>query len=424
MKKSFFKNYSLAEVKVREATSNDPWGPSSSILSEIAELTENVVLFTEIMAMLWKRMNDHGKNWRHVYKALIVLEYIIKKGSERVAQQCKENIFAINTLKDFRFVDDNGKDQGVNVREKSKHIVALLKNDTQLKSERSCVLKTNETSAQSSHGLGSDRKKNKTETGSSSSASPTSNGAYHIPTAGSRGTQVNQPTSTTSQQSTIAGVLHATHEPKSFNETPAASSSQQPVKVTSVVTSTPVMSSAFGPQIEMSENDFCMLKSIVSNYYDRHGCLIMLKVLFADLVRKHKLDSVTSTMDLLNALAASGDVSHDDITILYDTINLTGHLALQSEIRKQFQLFPDVKQRLVTRFTKYRQKIMQFGMGIGEQDVVKIDGYYNNPVMKYESSWKMVYDLEYRQIIKENKIKEFIALLNDLNLPWAAELLE
>ena len=34
--------------------------------------------------MLWKRLNDHGKNWRHVYKALVLLEYIIKNGNEKV----------------------------------------------------------------------------------------------------------------------------------------------------------------------------------------------------------------------------------------------------------------------------------------------------------------------------------------------------
>lgn len=58
----------LVNVKVREATSNDPWGPSSSLMSEIADLTFNVVAFAEVMGMVWKRLNDSGKNWRHVYK--------------------------------------------------------------------------------------------------------------------------------------------------------------------------------------------------------------------------------------------------------------------------------------------------------------------------------------------------------------------
>lgn len=135
--KNVVNNYSDAEKKVREATSNDPWGPSSSLMSEIADLTYNVVAFSEIMNMIWKRLNDHGKNWRHVYKALTLLDYLIKTGSERVALQCKENIFAIQTLKDFQYVDRDGKDQGINVREKSKQLVVLLKDEDRLKGERS-----------------------------------------------------------------------------------------------------------------------------------------------------------------------------------------------------------------------------------------------------------------------------------------------
>ena len=143
------------QVKVREATSNDPWGPSSTMMSEIADLTYNVVAFTEIMQMIWKRLNDHGKNWRHVYKALVLLEYLIKTGSEKVAQQCKENIYAIQTLKDFQYLDDN-KDQGINVREKAKALVALLKDDERLKNERVRALKAKERFAQSAAGIGSD----------------------------------------------------------------------------------------------------------------------------------------------------------------------------------------------------------------------------------------------------------------------------
>lgn len=134
--KNMVNNYSEAEKKVREATSNDPWGPSSSLMSDIADLTYNVVAFSEIMNMIWKRLNDHGNNWRHVYKALTLLDYLIKTGSERVALQCKENIFAIQTLKDFQYIDRDGKDQGINVREKSKQLVVLLKDEDRLKGER------------------------------------------------------------------------------------------------------------------------------------------------------------------------------------------------------------------------------------------------------------------------------------------------
>ncbi|XP_023312039.1 epsin-2-like [Anoplophora glabripennis] len=153
--KNFAHNYSDAQKKVREATSNDPWGPSSTIMAEVADLTYNVVAFSEIMQMIWKRLNDHGRNWRHVYKALVLLDYLIKTGSEKVGQQCKENIFAIQTLKDFQYLEE-GKDQGQNVREKAKQLVNLLKDDERLKNERARALKAKERFAQSASGFGSD----------------------------------------------------------------------------------------------------------------------------------------------------------------------------------------------------------------------------------------------------------------------------
>jgi epsin len=168
--KNVVKNYSDAQVKVREATSNDPWGPSSTLMSEIADLTYNVVAFSEIMQMVWKRLNDHGKNWRHVYKALVLLEYLIKTGSEKVAQQCRENIFAIQTLKDFQYIEEN-KDQGMNVREKSKLLVALLKDEEKLKNERTRALKAKERFAQSMSYMGS--------SGNIGETLPKSSSSYH-----------------------------------------------------------------------------------------------------------------------------------------------------------------------------------------------------------------------------------------------------
>lgn len=141
--KNVVKNYSTIEVKVREATSNDPWGPSSTMMSEISEMTYQPIALSQIMAQIWKRLNDHGKNWRHVYKALVLLEYAIRSGSEQVAVQCKQNIFAIQTLKDFQYIED-GKDHGLNVREKAKQLVSLLKDDEKLRNERAKAAKARE----------------------------------------------------------------------------------------------------------------------------------------------------------------------------------------------------------------------------------------------------------------------------------------
>ncbi|KAI6188195.1 Epsin 2 [Aphelenchoides besseyi] len=148
-------NFSDAQVKVREATSNDPWGPTTALMSEIADLTHNPMSFTEIMSMVWKRLNDHGKNWRHVYKSLVLLDYLIKCGSEKVAQQCRENIYSIETLKDFQHIEEN-RDQGLNVREKAKQMCSLLTDEERLKNERARFLMTRKRFMQNGGGISSD----------------------------------------------------------------------------------------------------------------------------------------------------------------------------------------------------------------------------------------------------------------------------
>lgn len=39
--KNYTKGYSDVQAKVREATSNDPWGPSGTQMNELAQLTYN-----------------------------------------------------------------------------------------------------------------------------------------------------------------------------------------------------------------------------------------------------------------------------------------------------------------------------------------------------------------------------------------------
>ncbi|TKY64749.1 Clathrin interactor EPSIN 3 [Spatholobus suberectus] len=114
------------EQKVLDATSNEPWGPHGSLLADIAQATRNPHEYQMIMAVIWKRINDTGKNWRHVYKALTVLEYLVAHGSERVIDEIREHAYQISTLSDFQYIDSSGRDQGNNVRKKSQSLVVLV----------------------------------------------------------------------------------------------------------------------------------------------------------------------------------------------------------------------------------------------------------------------------------------------------------
>ncbi|KAJ8662183.1 hypothetical protein O0I10_001876 [Lichtheimia ornata] len=134
--KNYAKGFSDAQIRVREATSNDPWGPSGTIMNEIAQMTYNEHDFVEIMDMIDRRLNDKGKNWRHVFKALLLLDYCIHVGSENVVLYAKENAYVVKTLKEFQHIDDNGRDVGANVRQKAKDISSLLMDDARLREER------------------------------------------------------------------------------------------------------------------------------------------------------------------------------------------------------------------------------------------------------------------------------------------------
>ncbi|KAI9016444.1 hypothetical protein CLU79DRAFT_763882 [Phycomyces nitens] len=134
--KNYAKGFSEVQRKVRESTSNDPWGPSGTSMNEIAQLTFNKQDFLEIMDMIDKRMNDKGKHWRHVFKALLLLDYCIHVGSENVVIYSKGNLYVIKTLGEFQHIDEQGKDVGANVRQKAKDITSLLQDDVRLHEER------------------------------------------------------------------------------------------------------------------------------------------------------------------------------------------------------------------------------------------------------------------------------------------------
>ena len=70
--------------------------------------------FYDIVDMLDKRLNDKGKNWRHVLKALKVLDYCLHEGSEMIVTWARKNIYIIKTLREFMYIDEEGRDVGQN----------------------------------------------------------------------------------------------------------------------------------------------------------------------------------------------------------------------------------------------------------------------------------------------------------------------
>ncbi|XWS17669.1 hypothetical protein CRYUN_Cryun33cG0087500 [Craigia yunnanensis] len=124
------------EQKVLDATDNEPWGPHGTALAEIAQATMKFTECQMVMNVLWTRLGETGKDWRYVYKALAVIEYLISHGSERAVDDIIEHTFQISSLTSFEYVEPSGKDVGINVRKKAETIVGLLNNKEKIQEAR------------------------------------------------------------------------------------------------------------------------------------------------------------------------------------------------------------------------------------------------------------------------------------------------
>lgn len=124
------------EQKVLDATDNEPWGPHGSVLAEIATATKKFTECQMVMNVLWTRLAETGKDWRYVYKALAVIEYLVAHGSERAVDDIIEHTFQISALSSFEYVEPSGKDSGLNVRKKAETIVSVLNNRDKIQEVR------------------------------------------------------------------------------------------------------------------------------------------------------------------------------------------------------------------------------------------------------------------------------------------------
>jgi epsin len=69
-------------------------------------------------------------------QALQLLEFLVKNGSERVIDDARSHISLLRMLRQFQYIDDNGKDQGVNVRNRSQELAKLLSDVDAIRAER------------------------------------------------------------------------------------------------------------------------------------------------------------------------------------------------------------------------------------------------------------------------------------------------
>ena len=57
-------------------------------------------------------------------------------GSERVVSSSREHIYDLRSLENYTYLDEYGKDQGINVRHKVRELIEFIQDDDRLREER------------------------------------------------------------------------------------------------------------------------------------------------------------------------------------------------------------------------------------------------------------------------------------------------
>lgn len=96
------------------------------------------------MNTVYRRLEEPaGSNWRHNYKALQLLEFLVVNGSPQVIDNARRHMYEIKALENYRYLDEKSKDQGINsnspltkVRHRASKVIELLNSDELLKEAR------------------------------------------------------------------------------------------------------------------------------------------------------------------------------------------------------------------------------------------------------------------------------------------------
>lgn len=132
------------EARVYEVLSHKNWGSPSSLMHEVARDTFDIERFHVVTRLMWEGMeNQRPAAWRIVFKALTLLEFLVKNGAERCVDDARNHGHVLRSLGQFNYYEGT-IDRGLGVREKAKQIMEILADDERIREERQKARKLRE----------------------------------------------------------------------------------------------------------------------------------------------------------------------------------------------------------------------------------------------------------------------------------------
>lgn len=131
-------NKTATALLAERAVNGEPWGPHGQDLGDLANACHDGEAFTQVWAVLLKRLTAApGAEWRRTYKALLVVQHLVTHSSQFAVQFILDNgTPVIEALLKYEYKDDAGKDQGINVRNRSKELLYLLESADRIREAR------------------------------------------------------------------------------------------------------------------------------------------------------------------------------------------------------------------------------------------------------------------------------------------------
>lgn len=111
------------------------WGASSTQLNELASDSMDYDKYKIINGVIWQILESDGRSWKQIFKTLTLIEFLIKNGSERFIEECRDKMYKIRSFQDFNYYEGT-IEKASGIREKSRQIVELLGSNELIRSER------------------------------------------------------------------------------------------------------------------------------------------------------------------------------------------------------------------------------------------------------------------------------------------------
>ena len=160
----------------QEATNNEPCVPDGKTLACIADAAFDMDDLWRIAKVLHQRLSRAAdwKEWRPVYKALVVLEFLLTHGPEDLPREFLADVRAMHDLRSFNYVDDKGFNWGTCMQRRTDSVLLLLTDADRLREARRRAIRVSHEVRGGGVGGGSPTSSSSPSSASSSASSRTS----------------------------------------------------------------------------------------------------------------------------------------------------------------------------------------------------------------------------------------------------------